>query len=247
MVGTYRTPVDSVKRMEQSGVHLVHCDLAVVSSIRDACAQLRIANSPWDVLMTCPAAREPIAPFLQTNFDEWEHSISVNFTQQMRIVHALLPVRRQGGTRLPIVILFAGGGTNDAPLNYSPEIIAKIAQIKMCELLSAEIPDTRFVIVGPGWVKTKTHKATLKVGEKAGTNYQRTIQKLNSDECTPMDRVIDFLDWTIEQPRELISGRNFSIVNDMWGTDLLKKKLLETPDMFKLRRFLNDWKGEDGQ
>ena len=65
-----------------------------------------------------------------------------------------------------------------------------------------------------------------------------------SIDCTPMERVIDFLDWAIDQPREVISGRNFSVVNDIWGDDLLADKLKNTPDMFKLRRYLNDWGSE---
>ena len=224
---------------------LIHCDLTIPVSVATAGRELQAIASPWDVFMACPATMEPIQPFVRCDFDEWERSFHVNFLQQMRLLHALLPSRRQGGPRPPIVILFAGPGTNNAPLNYSAEITAKIAQIKMCELLDAEVPDTRFVIVGPGWVKTKIHQETLRAGKVAGANYQRTLHKLESDECTPMERVLDFLDWAIEQPREVIGGRNFSIVNDLWGTGRLNQQLAATPDMFKLRRFLNDWRSEE--
>jgi hypothetical protein len=60
-----------------------------------------------------------------------------------------------------------------------------------------------------------------------------------------MARVIDFLDWTVEQPREVVSGRNFSVVNDIWETGALTRKPAATRDMFKLRRFLNDWRGDE--
>ncbi|MCH8096416.1 MAG: SDR family oxidoreductase [Proteobacteria bacterium] len=245
VAGTYRTPSSATAELAETGATLVPCDLTDIPSVKKACTDLVRAAPVWDVLMICPATMEPIAPFLECDFDEWERSVSVNLTQQMRFAHALLPMRRRGTEQLSIVILFAGPGTNNAPRNYSAEIVSKIGQIKMCELLDAEVSDARFVIVGPGWADTKIHAETLRAGEKAGSNYQRTLQKLNSDECTPMSQILDFLDWAIAQPRDVVSGRNFSVVNDIWGERRLGEKLSSTPDMFKLRRYLNDWRGDD--
>ena len=138
------------------------------------------------------------------------------------------------------MILFAGGGTNSATKYYSAYTISKIALIKMCELLSAEILDIRFSIVGPGWVKTKIHDATLTAGERAGKNYEKTKFKLQSDELTTMKDVLDCCDWLISSPRELISGRNFSTVFDKWGTEELFEALIRDSDMYKLRRHGNE-------
>ena len=241
ILGTYRTISHVLDDLKSSGVKLVHCDLSDLKSIHNACSILRTFCSHWDVLVMCPGTQDPVGAFAECNFDEWEKSVRVNFTSQMRIIHELLPSRRINSALGPFVLLFAGGGTNNAPVNYSAYIISKIAQIKMCELLDAEVSDTRFVIVGPGWVKTKIHETTLKTGTRAGANYQRTIEKLASDECTPMDQVLDCCDWIIDSPRELISGRNFSLIFDMWGTETLAKRLAEEPNMYKLRRYGNDW------
>ena len=158
----------------------------------------------------------------------------------MRILHALLPVRKRDSAPGPLVLLFAGGGTNSATLNYSAYTVSKIALIKMCELLDAEIPDTRFSIVGPGWVKTKIHEATFAAGKQAGENFERTADKLASDECMPMEKVVEFCDWIMEAPREEIGGRNFSLAHDPWGEEELAAALRADRDMYKLRRFGND-------
>jgi len=130
-------------------------------------------------------------------------------------------------------------------VNYSAYTISKIALIKMCELLDAEIPDTNFVILGPGWVKTKIHQATLDAGgQKAGANYQKTITKLAGDECTPMDKVVACCDWLLGAERKAVSGRNFSLVFDKWGSAALTEELLKDPNMYKLRRHKNDWNNE---
>jgi NAD(P)-dependent dehydrogenase (short-subunit alcohol dehydrogenase family) len=241
ILGSYRTMSHVVDDLKSSGIKLIHCDLSDLKSIHNACSSLRTLCSQWDVLVLCPGTQDPVGTFTECNFDEWEKSVRVNFTNQMRIIHELLPSRRINSALGPCVLLFAGGGTNNAPVNYSAYIISKIALIKMCELLDAEVSDTRFVIVGPGWVKTKIHESTLKAGARAGANYQRTMEKLASNECTPMEQVLDCCDWLIDSPRELIGGRNFSLVFDMWGTKTLTKRLTEEPNMYKLRRYGNDW------
>ena len=243
VTATYRRHSDAVKRLEDKGAKFIHADLNDHQSVERSVEQLLQIVPQWDVLMTCPATMEPIAPFLACDWNEWAKSVDLNFTQQMRYLHALLPRRRVvAGDLPPMVMLWAGPGTNNAPLNYTAEIAAKIAQIKMCELLDAEIQDCRFTIIGPGWVKTKIHDETIKAGEYAGTNFERTREMIESDRCTPMERVIRFIDWALSQEKAVVSGRNFSVVHDIWGNSALSDKLAATPDAFKLRRFLNDWK-----
>ena len=56
----------------------------------------------------------------------------LNFMQQMRLLHALLPTRSRSVQREPTVLFFAGGGVNNAVQNYSSYTIAKIALILKC-------------------------------------------------------------------------------------------------------------------
>lgn len=241
--GTYRTSSQNVKNMEDIGVKMVHCDLSNNESINSACSKLRDLCSSWDTLIIAVGDQEPVGSFLKSDFTEWEKGVHVNFLKQMQVVHELLPFRNTDAPNGPCVLLFAGAGTSNAPVNYSAYIVSKIALIKMCELLDAEIPDTRFSIIGPGWVKTKIHNATLKVGEeRAGLNYLRTLEKLEGNECSPMNSILDCFEWIIDSPREIVSGRNFSVVFDAWGTEKLTKRLSEDRDMYKLRRLGNDWK-----
>jgi NAD(P)-dependent dehydrogenase (short-subunit alcohol dehydrogenase family) len=239
---TYRRSSLAVDALTSRGARFLPLDLDDPAAVRATGGALGAAGA-WDVFMTCPATLEPIAPFETCDFAAWERSIAVNFTRQMELLHAVLPARRRDGPRLPLVILWAGPGSNNAPLNYSAQIVSKISLIKMCELLDAEIADCRFVIIGPGWVKTKIHEETLRAGPAAGLNHERTVARLDSDQCTPMERVLAFIDWCLDCPKDVIGGRNLSIVYDLWEDPQLTAKLAATPDMYKLRRFLNEWKG----
>ena len=239
VAGTYRTFSSAAADLQKSGVKMIRCDVADARSVTAACERLKCLGR-WDALVLCPATLDPVGAFLAGRFEEWEKSVRVNFTGQMAVVHRLLKSRRSGKNPGPCVLFFAGGGTNSAPVNYSAYTVSKIALIKMCELLDAEIPDTRFVILGPGWVKTKIHRATLKAGRRAGENGSRTRERLASKRCTPMDRVLDCCDWAVRTPRQAISGRNFSVAYDAWESPSFEKKLTQDPNRYKLRRHGNE-------
>jgi len=241
--GTFRTPSSLVDDLKICGIKTFQCDLGNVLSVQNTCDQLRLGFAQWDYLVLCPGTQEPVGAFADCNFTQWEKSVEVNFTRQIQIVRELLLSRNKTGEHPPVVLFFAGGGTNNATVNYSAYTISKIALIKMCELLDAEIPDTNFVILGPGWVKTKIHQQTLTAGPKAGANYQKMISKLAGEGWTPMETVLDCCDWIIKSDRKVVSGRNFSVVFDKWGSSALTEKLEEDSNMYKLRRFGNDWEG----
>ncbi len=243
VAGTFRTTSSSVENLRnQYNVEMVHCDLLDVSSCRKACEALQQTISPWDVMVFAPGIMEPIGNFEELDFDAWENAFHVNMLRPLRILHELLPFRKKGGDR-PVGLFFAGAGTNNAALNYSAYALSKVALIKMCDLLDAEVPDMRFVIVGPGWVKTKIHESTLVAGEEqAGSNYQRTIERFEANQWVPMEKVVECCSWLISSPSKGIGGRNFSVPFDRWGAPELEQALEEDPDMYKLRRHKNDWR-----
>jgi len=233
--GTYRTHTLEIEKLVKKGAEIVFCDLTSAASINKSTQYLN-GLGLWDSLVVAPGSLEPIGMFEDTRFNQWSESVNINFIQQFGLLHGLLPSRNTQTSLGPLVLFFAGGGVNNAPKSYSAYIISKIASIKMCELLDAEIIDTRFSIVGPGWVKTKIHEATLEAVDRAGENYGRTVEMMESNNWVPMSKIFEFCDWLINSPRSVIGGRNFSLVNDEWGTKELDKSLALNKDMYKLRR-----------
>ncbi len=236
--GTFRTRSALCDELENMGANLIHCNLEQQNSINEAIDFFNSLHS-WKTLTLATGNQEPVGKFLDSNFNDWSKSINVNFINQLRFVYGLLGNKSLNRSS---VLFFAGGGTNNATVDYSAYTISKIALIKMVELLDAEILDTSFSILGPGWVKTKIHNATLKASSKAGANYEKTIKMLesNNSACYPMDKVIDCCDWLLSSPRELVSGRNFSAVHDPWDSTKIEL-ILEDSNIFKLRRFGNDF------
>jgi len=233
--GTFRSQSKNIKELKKIGVKLFRCDLNNNLSIDNFVKKLR--KIKWNVLVFAAGTQKPIGEFKKIKFLEWEKSISINFVKQFKILHNLLPLRYKN--KNPIVIFFAGGGTNNATLNYSSYTISKIACIKMCELLDAEIKDTRFTAIGPGWVKTKFHKQTLKSKSISGENYFRTLKKFKDDNFYPMSKVIKCCDWLISSDRNLVGGRNFSAASDPWENKKINN-IKKNDNYFKLRRYGNN-------
>jgi NADP-dependent 3-hydroxy acid dehydrogenase YdfG len=238
--GTYRTRSEAVTELEKTLKTLVKCDFSNANEVNSASEILKESISEWDILVMGPGLQDPVGFFSECNIDDWIESVTVNFLNQVRFIHNLLGKRSFNKSNPPTVILFAGGGTNNAPTHYSAYITSKIALMKFTELMAVEIPDTKFVILGPGWVKTKIHYSTVQAKERAGSNYERTLEKFSDDDWVPMESVIACCNWLVEGDKELLSGRNFSLVHDKWGTEELNAKLKNNPDLYKLRRNGNE-------
>lgn len=237
--GTFRTPSERTDHLESRGAVLRCLDISDKRAIKSFLADRKIAEN-WNLLLLSPSLMEPINLFANCDWDDWENTFAVNSIRQFQVIHGLLNRRRRSGS--PLVLLWTGPGTNGVAPRYSAIAAAKIAQVKMVELLAEEYQDVRFVIVGPGWVATKTHRQTLNAGERAGENLTETQERLKSGRVTSIGEIVSFFEWVLDAPTEVVSGRNFAIKADIWGLESLSFMLMNNSDAFKLRRAFNDWR-----
>lgn len=247
IVGTYRNK-PKLDATRHANITLFHCDLSDAESADQAAAEILRLMPMWDVLIFATGTLVPIGPFLENHIDEWDASVQVNFVNQIRLTHRLINGMSRQPHHTPSVIYFAGGGTNNAVLDYSAYTLSKIALIKMCELLDAEIAYVKFTIAGPGWIKSKIHDETLAAGKKPNQqNYENTVARIKNNHWASLSDVIDFIEWIVSQPKQVVGGRNFSVVHDDIHRKDFIEKISHTPDMYKLRRFMNESFVKKGQ
>jgi len=239
IVGTYRSISSELRQNRQKFKALIKCDMSNKKSVNRFTKKIKDMKFEWEFIFLCPGTMEPIGKFDQTPFDWWEENLKINLVNQLRILHDLIPIRNKNKTIVSKVILFAGGGTNSAPINFSAYTISKIALIKAVEILDSEYKDISFSILGPGWVKTKIHKETFKAGKKSGKSLRETLDRFEKDNFNPIENVIACCDWAINSPKEIVGGRNISIVYDAWGSKELDGKLKTDLNLYKLRRYGN--------
>ncbi len=95
VVGTGRskTPPDSLKK--EPRFSYISCALngrAAVAKLVKTFAKLDLE---WDLFVSSVGTMEPIGPFFALDFDDWEQSVRVNSTEQLRVLHALWPYRQK--------------------------------------------------------------------------------------------------------------------------------------------------------
>lgn len=244
VVGTYRAAGAVEAFALHSRAHMVRLDLNEPQDIARFSDTLRERGLSWDMFIASNGTMEPIGPFFEVDGEAWQNTICANALLPCRLLQAIYPLRRAG--RTCTAVFFAGGGTNNPFRNYSAYCISKIVLIKMCELLDDEAEDLKSFILGPGYVRTKIHDETLRAGEKAGANLDKTRAFLGAD-GTSIDDIYDCIEWGAAQDRAVIGGRNISVVHDPWrnGGQALASALAADADMYKLRRAGNLWKSDD--
>ena len=232
---TRRTGLDSEKY--QQNFIISKCDFSNSQSIDTCVSEILIMNKDWHVLVLAIGVLAPIGEFTSTNYEQWKNSFDVNFLGQMHFIQKLL--RNSPDNSSKLVLTFAGGGTNGPTLNFSSYTLAKIALIKAMELLASEIPDTKFVSLGTGWMNTPIHTQTLEAGSSAGDIYFDTLERVEMNNFGKSADLLNFVDWAISADKEITSGRNFSLQGDPWSGQQLSEELKNDTNMFKLRRFRN--------
>lgn len=239
VLGTYRNDFlerESLERLK--GVTLLQCDLTNRSDVGNLAQFVSESGYRWDMLFSSVGTSEPIGRFFELNFDDWAKSIDVNMLSQLRAIHAIYPLRNK--SKIVDIALLAGGGTNNPFRCYSAYCVAKIGLIKMCELLDDEADDANVFILGPGFVKTKTHYETLRAGDRAENNLTRVENFMHSSERgTSFEEIYRCLEWSRKMGRNVVGGRNLSVVHDQWGSEELANELRLDKNMYKLRRHRN--------
>jgi len=244
VLGTYRVLSENVKSLRgKDNLTLFRCDLSRPKEIEKLASFAAKKKLSWKTFFSSVGTTEPIGRFFALDFDAWADSIHINGISQLRALHALYRFRSKES--VSNVVFLAGGGTNNPFRCYSAYCLAKIMLIKMCELIDDENPDLNAFIVGPGFVRTKNHYETLRAGTKAEANLARVKDFWGSGKPgTSMDDIYGCMRWLEVQGRDVAGGRNFSVVHDDWGKELLARQLKGDLNMYKLRRFGNDWKSD---
>lgn len=239
--GTYRSETLLPRLKVIPNCVLYHCDLANAAGLQTFTDEYLASGANWDSLIFLPNTPLPIEPFFEGQFQEWESSLHLNAVSQLRLLHDLY-VKRQPG-KINNIVFFAAGGVNNAVVNFSAYSISKILLIKMCEYLDAENPDLNLFIVGPGWVKTKTHDLILANTSPGDPKHQQTLEFLQTRSGTDPRDIYEYVQWLCQNGKKVASGRNFSVAGDPWreSGEELATALATDSNLFKLRRHGNDF------
>ncbi|HEX7953962.1 MAG TPA: SDR family NAD(P)-dependent oxidoreductase, partial [Burkholderiales bacterium] len=153
----------------------------------------------WDVCIIAIGQVAPVGLWHDLGND-WERCVRSNLFVPLHLLKRVWYRRRKTAST---VIWFAGSNPQKIMPGYSAYNAAKMAVIKLVEQMDAETPDCRFIAFGPGYVKTKIHRATL----EANWPNERIAR---GDDGHSMEAVSEAMKWCIEH-REEAGGRNICV------------------------------------
>ena len=214
----------------------LHCDFTDKESIDRMASQLEASNLRFNLLLLAVGTLLPIGEFLEVDTASWESGFNVNFLGPARLVRRMLPLLTTYGPVPPHCIFLVGGGINSTTVSFSSYTLAKIALVKLAEILDAELPEIAVSSVGPGWVRTKIHRETLSDSRTPLLIRSETERRYRENDFVEMASVLNFLEWIISQPKPVVGGRNFSVSTDAFKDMSALEGLAEDRDLLKLRR-----------
>ena len=117
VIGSYRTKAHVKGLLNEKYCLLLPCDFSKISSIREFCSAIKKQKITWDAFISCVGYLLPARPFFECKADEWIGNIHVNALEQLRVLHALYPLRNKKS--VSDVVFFAGGGANNAVVDIT--------------------------------------------------------------------------------------------------------------------------------
>lgn len=175
-------------------------------------------REPWDLMIITIGRVAPVGLWHDVDQVQWAECLYSNLTLPFQLL------RRMWGGHSPYstVIWFAGSNPQKIMDGYSSYNCSKMAVLKLVEQLDHETPDCRFIAFGPGYAKTKIHKATI---DKNWPNERIA----RGDDGNSMESIYEAMKWCIDH-REEAGGRNICV------SDFKEDSKYWNNDQFKLRR-----------
>ena len=203
-------------------------DYEVITHWKRGMSMKTVIDCPrWDLCLIALGKVSPIGNWWELDMTEWTMCMDSNLLLPLKILKEIWPRRKNltGST----VIWLAGSNPNTIMPGYSSYNTSKIAVLKLVEQLDAESPDTKFVALGTGIVNTKIHNATRAIGWA----NPRLDEALKTNAFTSMADIYKAVQWCVEQPKEVVGGRNLCVSDLTLG---LEGHLKRSSSFFKLRR-----------
>jgi len=179
----------------------------------------------WDLCIIAIGRVAPVGLWHEQGTEKWDETIRSNLLLPAKLLRRIWWWHRPDAR----VIWFAGSNPQTIMDGYSAYNTGKMAVLKLVEQLDHEYKDVTFVALGPGVCSTKIHSETVL------TNWYnpRLARALKDGSFTKMEDVYACLKWCVEQPKEVVGGRNIC-VSDLKNATGLKEYWKD--DLYKLRR-----------
>ena len=190
----------------------------------------------FDILVNNAAIQGPIGPIDENDWDEWKDTLITDMFGPVYAMRQTIAFFKKNSIRGKIINISGGGATGSRP-NFSAYAAAKVAIVRLTEILADENKEYGIDInsIAPGAMRSAMTDEIMKAGEAAGDKEIAVAEKLIREGDTCKEKAAGLALFLASEKSNGITGRLISAVWDDWGTlDSRKGEL--TKDLYTLRR-----------
>jgi len=214
------------------------CDVADWNSIESAAQTIAKTWGKVDALILAAGIQGEIAPGVKADPQAWSTTVRKNLEGTYFPIRAFTALLNTQGNR-PKVVCFSGGGATKARVNFSAYACAKTAIVRLVETLAEENPSFDINCIAPGAINTRLTDEVIQKGPSiCGVKEYEEAVKQKASGGQSLEKAIALIKWLLSENSNGISGKLISAQWDTWEKFPDSKALLQTSDIFTLRRIV---------
>ncbi|MBX7220717.1 MAG: SDR family oxidoreductase [Blastocatellia bacterium] len=228
-------------------VRAVAADVSQEADVERVLDAVETEFGPVNAVIHAAAVLSPIGNILEIEPADWKRNIEINLFGTFLVTRqSCLRMRQKwrGGR----IVLFSGGGASFPFPDYTSYACSKVAVVRFAETVAEEMKPYNIEIncVAPGFVATRMHRETLAAEGRVNPAYLEKTKAQLAEGGVPAEVGASAAAFLISEQARGISGKFVAAVHDKWSDWPQFVEVLQTTDVFTLRRILPAERGIEG-
>ena len=242
------TAADELKRLFNPPQRLLaqRCDIAKEKDVVALFERLDAEFASLYAVINNAGVQKPIGAFDQADWKEWRKTVETNlFGTALVCRHAIPFLKRSGCGK---IINLSGGGAATQRPNFSAYAASKAAVVRLTETLAAELREFNIDVnaVAPGALNTRLLDEMVAAGaNKVGPKAHADALQQAASGGHSIEKAARLCVYLASPASDGITGKLISAQWDSWSELQQHRDILDSSDVYTIRRILPKDRGYD--
>jgi NAD(P)-dependent dehydrogenase (short-subunit alcohol dehydrogenase family) len=222
------------------------CDISQEKEIAQLFKRLAAEFGTLYAVINNAGVQGPIGAFDEADWSAWCRTIETNLLGTALVCRHAIPLFKAAGCGK--VVNLSGGGAATPRARFSAYAASKAGVVRLTEILAEELRDFRIDVnaVAPGPLNTRLLDEVIAAGaDKAGAqNYAQAVEQ-RTEGGYPIDDAARLCVYLASPASDGITGKLISAQWDPWSELQQHRELLQSSDIYTLRRIVPKDRGYD--
>ncbi|MCE0498032.1 MAG: SDR family oxidoreductase [Methylacidiphilales bacterium] len=221
------------------------CDVSDENQVKALAAFALKELGGCDVLINNAGIHGAKGPLEEVSWDEWRRTIEIDLFGVILPCRSFIPLMKKAG-RGKIINLSGGGATGPRPF-FSAYAAAKVAVVRVTEILAEELRPHRIEVnaVAPGAINTRLVAEAVAAGpKKIGRKAYAEMLRITQGGDRPPELAAGLCLFLAGPESNGITGKLISAPWDPWSNLAAHRDELAAGDIYTLRRIVPEDRGK---